>query len=111
VYIKDKIIFFCMIFVVASAFSQGQFCKPVKMLLLQTEKKFSGSSPLSIKANILATTNVVIAPDFYLTQLGFFCKQEIKFEKATKVPFRFRLGTVEGCDRLEGKYRREDPRP
>ena len=41
--------------------------------------------------------------NFYITQIGFFCKQEIKFEKITKIPFRFRLGSVEECDRMEGK--------
>ena len=47
----------------------------------------------------------VVAADFYVTQLGFFCKQEIKLEKITKIPFKFRLGSVESCDRLEGKFK------
>jgi hypothetical protein len=45
----------------------------------------------------------IIAPNFYTTGFGFFCRQELKFEKATKIPFRFRLGAVVACDRLEGK--------
>lgn len=44
-----------------------------------------------------------LSPQFYSAQLGFFCKQEIKFDKITKIPFRFRLGSVDQCDRLEGK--------
>jgi hypothetical protein len=52
------------------------------------------------------TINKVILPvDFYSKQLGFFCKQEIKMDKVIKVPFRFRLGSVEQCDWLEGKRR------
>lgn len=47
----------------------------------------------------------VVAGNFYVTQLGFFCKQEIKLEKITKIPFKFRLGSVESCDRLEGKFK------
>ena len=43
--------------------------------------------------------------DFYSQQLGFFCKQEIKMDKALKIPFRFRLGSVEQCNWLEGKRR------
>lgn len=43
--------------------------------------------------------------NFYSRQLGFFCKQEIKMDKATKIAFRFRLGSVEQCNRLEGKNR------
>ena len=44
-----------------------------------------------------------LSPQFYSSQLGFFCKQEIKFDKITKIPFRFRLGSVAQCDLLEGK--------
>jgi hypothetical protein len=44
-----------------------------------------------------------LSPQFYSSQLGFFCREEIKFDKITKIPFRFRLGSVDQCDRLEGK--------
>lgn len=44
-----------------------------------------------------------VPANFYAQQLGYFCKKEIKFEKATKIPFKFRLGSVEQCDWLEGK--------
>ncbi|MEO5984740.1 MAG: hypothetical protein ABIP80_04500 [Ferruginibacter sp.] len=45
----------------------------------------------------------VIPGNFYTCHLGFFCKQEIKFEALTKIPFKFRLGSVQEVDRLEGK--------
>lgn len=48
-------------------------------------------------------TRPFLSPHFYSSQLGFFCKHEIKFDKIIKIPFRFRLGSVEQCDRLEGK--------
>ena len=47
-----------------------------------------------------------LSADFYSKQLGFFCRQEIKLDKITKVPFRFRLGSVEQCNWLEGKASR-----
>ena len=32
----------------------------------------------------------------------FFCKKEIQLEKMTGIPFKFRLGSVQQCNRLEG---------
>ncbi len=45
----------------------------------------------------------VISSDHYAQSFGFFCKKELQFEKATKVPFKFRLGSVPYCDWMEGK--------
>lgn len=45
----------------------------------------------------------VLPPDYYAANLGFFCKKELKIQKAVKMPVKFRLGTVEYCDRIEGK--------
>ena len=35
--------------------------------------------------------------------LPFFCKMEVKLEKAINLPIKFRLGNVEQVDYLEGK--------
>jgi hypothetical protein len=42
-------------------------------------------------------------PNLYYLQSGYFCKREWEFEKATRIPLRFRLGSLADCNALEGK--------
>jgi len=44
-----------------------------------------------------------IPENFYLQNIGVICKQEWKFEKATKIPLRIRMGSLQQCNWLEGK--------
>ncbi len=46
----------------------------------------------------------MLSPNYYATHLPFFCTGELKLEKAVKVSVKFRLGSVEACDKLEGKH-------
>ncbi|HMH34701.1 MAG TPA: hypothetical protein VK543_16810 [Puia sp.] len=41
--------------------------------------------------------------DFYTRDFGFFCKKELEFEKMAHVPLKFRLGSLDYCNYLEGK--------
>jgi hypothetical protein len=43
--------------------------------------------------------------NFYAKQLPFFCSKELQVQKAVGIPVKFRLSTVEYCDKLEGKNR------
>jgi len=45
----------------------------------------------------------VIASNYYSSNLPFFCKQELQIQKIVKVPVKFRIGSVEEVDKLEGK--------
>src|SRR5882762_9242910 len=49
------------------------------------------------------TSQHILKADFYAQQLGFFCKKEWKLEQSIHFPIRFRLGSLEYCNYLEGK--------
>lgn len=48
-------------------------------------------------------TTEVISADRVATHFGFFCRKELQLEKTIKVPLRFRLGSLDYCNKLEGK--------
>jgi len=96
-----------MAFVGSNVFSQKLENTEIKIQPLSLSKRLTVqiNSNLSLP-QLFPTAMQVITPNYYTDRLGYFCKQEIKFEKNTKVPFRFRLGSLADCDRLEGKFQR-----
>jgi hypothetical protein len=54
------------------------------------------------KKNLLPPITV-IPQDYYTQHFGMMCKKELAIEKATKIPLRFRLGSLQQCNYLEGK--------
>jgi len=76
------------------------FCKKLK----------SGEIPIEDTSinNKLQYNNWLLKVDpldkgYYTKQLGFFCKKEIQLEKITSFAFRFRLGSFDYVNKLEGK--------
>jgi hypothetical protein len=56
-------------------------------------------------AGFLRSSKVLLQPvpqNFYTTNLGFFCRQELHMEQR-HVPVTFRLGSMDYCNRLEQK--------
>jgi hypothetical protein len=100
----------CTVFVVSAASAQLA-SPPLLRFSAHTLVKKKPVNPFSINNtahNFIAVQAPkpaisIIAPNFYTAGFGFFCRQELKFEKITNIPFRFRLGSVTTCDRLEGK--------
>lgn len=70
---------------------------------------YSGSwfqQPEFLKASVglpLSAPGSRIAPDFITRQWGIFCEGEWQLEKKTRIPLRFRLGSLEYVNHLEGK--------
>lgn len=60
-------------------------------------------SSLDKENGTLPTSLSAIAPNYYTQHFGIMCKQELAIEKVTKIPFRFRLGSLQQCNYLEGK--------
>ena len=44
-----------------------------------------------------------VSESFSTSCYGFFCREELKIEKAVKLPVHFRLGSLEQCNYYEGK--------
>jgi len=61
--------------------------------------KMAGTFRITTTKQILP----IIPADYYSSNIGFFCKKELQLEKITWLPFKFRLGSVQQCDWLEGK--------
>jgi len=49
------------------------------------------------------TVRFLLPADAYTRGFGFFCRKELQFEKTTRIPLRFRLGSLAYSNTLEGK--------
>ncbi len=57
----------------------------------------------SATASAPASVPQLLPSDYYTRHFGFFCDKELKLEKSTGIPLKLRMGSLESCNKLEGK--------
>lgn len=98
------IIFICVLNCDAQQVSLTKTPAP-KASLVQYNRQVSMIPEKEIKKEeIFSPRPFAIIPQNYYTQhFGIMCRKELALEKATKIPFRFRLGSLQQCNYFEGK--------
>src|SRR6476469_9488086 len=101
----NKICGFLAIFFLSAFFSSAQVSK--NMFFLTKIPVIRDSNFYTIASEPLTPSHplMAISPNYYTQHFGFFCKQELRVEKTLKMPLRFRLGSIEQCNYLEGKMK------
>jgi hypothetical protein len=110
-----KIIIVMLLVARGNAFSQEKLVHLLKDVPVnKSSVSFPYSTPLVISGLLPGynekaplTRSYIISqmllPDQYTRNFGFFCQKELQIEKTTKIPIRFRLGSLDYCNKLEGK--------
>ena len=71
------------------------------LLSINVSKPLSDTSKIKYNYYRLSA-DLKVASNLYTTRTGFFCNTERALEKKTKLAVKFRLGSVEQTQQLEG---------
>jgi hypothetical protein len=99
---KKTFLVVCVSILMSIARGQSSYSPPVEKIVpvhLVFRKWFEAPPPS-------AAAPKEPLPPFHFTavdNLGFFCKKEILIQKTLHLPLYFRLGSLEYCNKLEGK--------
>ena len=77
------------------------FCQDTPMIAMQKITSLSSQTAVFHPFQPLPVT--ILSGNFSTQHLGYFCRQEMKLQKITGIPLRFRLGSLRYTDWLEGK--------
>jgi hypothetical protein len=80
-----------------------------KAVQKETSEKSDSLNLKQIGTAVKPEPKPVLGKYDYYNHLGAACKAEFKLEKATKIPFRFRLGSLQQTDYMEQKPNAQKP--
>lgn len=103
----NKVCGIILIIFFAALSCKAQQADTSKSLIAKNYKYQFSKSPLleniTVRERNFLSPFTVIPQDYYTQHFGIMCKKELAIEKATKIPFRFRIGSLQQCNYLEGK--------
>ena len=104
---KKTFLVVCFSILMTALSAQTRHAVPVDNFLpAHLEFKRIFVTPAAVNPSPIRTADLSTPPPTPMTSaptLGFFCKEELVIQKTLKLPIYFRLGSLEYCNRMEGK--------